>query len=221
MTKIPAKVESRIRAGLKKYQKVLSDARNRDVNESDTVIIITDFLNEVLGFDKYTDITTEYSIRGGYCDLAVKFGAEVQYLIEAKAIGVSLKETHLRQALTYSAQQGINWVVLTNGRTWQTHKLHFEQPIRNELIFEIDLLSVEPKDKDAIEQLFLLSKEGMAKSAIQAFKEQKDACSPISDRSDSIIGFPTRCRSSGTSTHFVGSENHAGQCCRTSERRGA
>ena len=179
MATLPGKVESRISSGLKKYQKLFRDAKDRDVNESDTVLIISDFLNEVLGFDKYTEVTTEYAIRGTFVDLAVKLGSEVQYLIEAKAIGVTLKDQHLRQALMYAAQHGIDWVVLTNGGVWQAHKLCFEQPIRNELVFELDLLSAGHRNADTLEQLFLLSKEGMANSAIQEFLEQKDACSPF------------------------------------------
>ena len=179
MAKLPGKVESRISSGLKKYQKLFRDAKDRDVNESDTVLIISDFLNEVLGFDKYTEVTTEYATRGTFVDLAVKLGSEVQYLIEAKAIGVTLRDQHLRQALMYAAQHGIDWVVLTNGGVWQAHKLCFEQPIRNKLVFELDLLSAGHRNADTLEQLFLLSKEGMAKWAIQEFQEQKDACSPF------------------------------------------
>lgn len=43
MTKLPLKVDSRISSGLKKYQKLFADAKHRDVNESDTLVIITVF----------------------------------------------------------------------------------------------------------------------------------------------------------------------------------
>jgi hypothetical protein len=35
---VPAKVASRIAAGLKKFQPILEAAKSRDVNESDTVV---------------------------------------------------------------------------------------------------------------------------------------------------------------------------------------
>lgn len=35
----------------------------RDVNESDTCVIISDFLADVLGYDKYGEVTTEFAIR--------------------------------------------------------------------------------------------------------------------------------------------------------------
>jgi hypothetical protein len=45
MAAIPKKTEARIRAGIKKYKGVVRNAKDRDVNESDTVTIITDILS--------------------------------------------------------------------------------------------------------------------------------------------------------------------------------
>jgi hypothetical protein len=180
MPNVPNRVAERIIAGLKKYPKIVVAARDRDINEADTVVIVTDFLSEVLGFDKYSgEITTEFSIRGTYCDLAVKVDGKVLYLLEVKAIGLALKEGHLRQAVHYAADHGVDWVVLTNGATWNIYKVRFEKPIAHELVFSLDIASAQPRDGDTIERLFLLSKEGLAKSAIDAFREQKQACNPL------------------------------------------
>ena len=95
MGTISKKVLDRLGKNVGKYQRVLKAARDRDVNESDTVTIITDMLGSVFGFDKYTDITSEQAIRGTYCDLAVNLDGKIKYLIEVKAIGLTLKENHL------------------------------------------------------------------------------------------------------------------------------
>lgn len=179
MPTVPKRVSARISSELRRYQKVLALARDRDVNESDTVVIIGDFLHDVLGFEKYSEITTEFSIRGTYCDLAVKTGTKIHYLLEAKAIGVSLKERHLRQATGYAATHGVDWVVLTNGIRWLVYRMHFDKPVRSDLAFSLDLLSVSPRDKEALEQLYLISREGIKKSAIQEYQEHKDACNPF------------------------------------------
>jgi hypothetical protein len=50
---IPKKVADRLAAGLKRFKPVLESAKDRDVNESDTSLIVTDMLAEVFGFDKY------------------------------------------------------------------------------------------------------------------------------------------------------------------------
>ncbi len=83
MLSIPKRVEDRLIAGLKKFQPVLADAKKRDINESDTVVILNDLLAEVLGYAKYLEITGEFAVRGTYCDLAIKLDNKLQVLIEA------------------------------------------------------------------------------------------------------------------------------------------
>ena len=68
------RVADRISSQLKKYQAVLGEAQARDISESDTVVIVVDMLADVLGYRKYSEITTEHAIRGSYVDLAVKGG---------------------------------------------------------------------------------------------------------------------------------------------------
>ena len=63
---VPARVLSRLVSGLKKFQPILENAKTRDVNESDTVTILADILQDVFGYDKYTDITSEHAIRGTF-----------------------------------------------------------------------------------------------------------------------------------------------------------
>jgi hypothetical protein len=167
-------------AQLKTFQNIFNSAKTRDINESDTVMIITDFLSQALGWDKYSEITTEFAIRNTYCDLAIKTNDIIHYLIEVKAIGLELKDIHLRQALDYAANQGIDWVILTNGIEWQIHKVLFQKPIDNELIFSFDILSIEVKDDEAIYQLFLLSKEGVNKSALDEYQKKVQATNRFS-----------------------------------------
>jgi hypothetical protein len=171
MARIPKKTADRIVKHLGKFQKVLRDAQDRDVNESDTVTIITDMLGSVFGYDKYTDVTSEQAIRGTYCDLAIKHGGVVKFIIEVKAIGLTLKENHLRQAIGYGANHGIPWIVLTNGIEWEVYKIGFEQPISCDQILAFNMLELSPRKADHQEMLYLLSKEGLAKSAIEDFDE--------------------------------------------------
>jgi hypothetical protein len=169
---IPKKVADRISAGLKRFKPVIESAKSRDVNESDTSMIVTDMLADVFGFDKYSEITREYAIRGTYCDLAVKVESKLQTLIEVKAINVALKENHVKQAVDYAANQGVEWVVLTNGQIWKVFSVSFSKPISADLVLELDLLSLDHNDEDAVEDLFLLSKEGLARSGLDAYNDQ-------------------------------------------------
>ena len=177
MIVIPAKVKDRLTTGIKKYQPVLVTAKSRDINESDTVTIITDILSDVFGFDKFLEITSEYAIRGTFVDLAIKLGGTLQILIEVKAIGLGLKDSFVKQAIDYAANQGIEWVVLSNGVTWQIYKVSFSKPISFDLILEIDFLSLNPRNPDHLENLYLLTREGIGKSILEKYHAQKQALS--------------------------------------------
>jgi len=172
MAKIPKKVIDRFIKSTGKFQKVLEIAKDRDVNESDTVAIIGDIFAEVFGYDKYLEITSEFAVRSTYCDLALKVADKVQFLIEAKAIGIDLKETHMKQAVDYGANHGVQWVVLTNGIEWQIYRIRFEQPINYDLVFSYDFLSLNPRDEKDQESLFILAKEALAKNAREDFYEK-------------------------------------------------
>jgi hypothetical protein len=87
---LPKKVVERLTLNLKRYQTILAEAKNRDISESDTVVILADMLAELLGYKKYIEITTEFAIRGTYVDLAVKVGEDVRFLVEVKAINIDL-----------------------------------------------------------------------------------------------------------------------------------
>ena len=177
MASIPAKVAERLVAGIKKFQPILEAAKARDVNESDTVIIVTDMLSDVFGYDKYSEITSEYVIRGTYVDLAIKLEGHLQMLIEVKAIGSDLKDAHIRQAVDYGANQGVDWILLTNGASWQIYKVNFGKPVDQELILEIDFLGLSPRNADDIEDLFLITREGLMKSMLGEYHAQRQALS--------------------------------------------
>ena len=80
MVKLTTKTRERLSTGLKKFQPILTRAKEADINESDTVTIITDMLCEIFGYDKYAQITSEFAIKKTYCDIAIKLGEKVSEL---------------------------------------------------------------------------------------------------------------------------------------------
>ncbi len=166
---IPKRVKERIKAGLRRFRKVLEAARRADRSEQDTVTIVTDMLAEVLGYDKYTEVTGEYQIRGTYCDIAVKIEGKVVYLIEVKAIDKELRNSHLRQSCDYAAKEGIEWVVLTNGIEWHVHRMLFEKPVSSEEAFVMNVLEGDAEELE--EQAFVLSREGMVRRSLDEYHE--------------------------------------------------
>lgn len=174
---VSAKVAARIAAGIKRFQPILEAAKARDVNEADTVVIVNDMLQEVFGYDKYEDITSEHAIRGTYCDLAIKVAGTLSALLEVKAIGLDLKESYVRQAVDYAANQGVDWVILTTGVWWRVYKVIFGKPIDQEVVMQFNFLELNPKNDDHIELLAVISKESWQKAALGEFHAQKQALS--------------------------------------------
>lgn len=177
MASIPKKVAERLVSGLKRYQPILAAAKARDVGETDTVTIIKDMLADVFGYDKYSELTSEYAIRGTFCDLAVKLDGKLSTLIEVKAIGIDLKEQHVKQAVDYAANQGVDWVLLTNGNRWCVYHVLFTRPIQTELVVDIDFSVLSARSEADIELLYLWCKEGWQRSALGDFHTQKQALS--------------------------------------------
>jgi predicted type IV restriction endonuclease len=174
---VPARFSERAKTAIRRYQKVLESAKKRDVNESDTSVIVKDMLSDILGYDKYEDITTELAVRSTFCDLAIKVKGRLQYLIEVKSIGTDLKDNHLRQAIEYGSREGVEWVLLTNGAVWQAHRIRFEQPIDHDLVFEVNLIDGVEKPSEIVEKLYLISKDAGNASQIDLYWKHKEATS--------------------------------------------
>ena len=174
---IPKKVSERIAAGVKKYQPILAAAKTRDVGETDTVTIIKDMLSEIFGYDKYAELTSEHCIRGTYCDLAIKLDGKLVTLIEVKAIGIDLRDQHVKQAVDYAANQGVDWVLLTTGMRWCVYHVEFTKPIKHELLVDIDFGTINTRTQDDMDMLYLWCKEGWQRSALGEFEAQKQALS--------------------------------------------
>lgn len=175
MANIPSVVSKRLISTVPKFKKILAKAKEMDVNESDTVTIITDMLNEIFGFDKYSEITREFAIQGTYCDLAIKMESEIEYLIEVKAIGLELNEKHLKQAINYASREGVKWVILTNGITWKVYCVTLQDKVQHEHVFTIDFEDINAKTKETQEQLFLLCKRGIQKDLISEYYEHRQS----------------------------------------------
>ena len=174
---IPKKVSERLVAGVKQFQPILTAAKARDVGESDTVTIVKDMLGGVFGYDKYSEVTSEFAIRGTYCDLAIKMDGVLKTLIEVKAIGLELKDHHAKQAVDYAANQGVDWVVLTNGIKWRVYHLIFAKPIDQELVVDIDFCALNSRVQSDLDSLFLWCEEGWVRSALTEFQEHRQALS--------------------------------------------
>jgi predicted type IV restriction endonuclease len=171
-----------LKSFLKTNLKSLQALVDRDVVEADTRTFVTDLLVEGLGYDKYEELTAEYLVKGEFADIGIRVDKKLLAFVEIKRVGTELKDSHLRQVKNYAANEGVEWVILTNGRIWQTYHISNTTPIEHELLFEVDLL-MDSSPSDKVSQLWQLSKTAMNKGVINETWQSAAAVNNTSIRS--------------------------------------
>ncbi len=132
-------------------------------------------LGEMLGYDKFFDVTTEYKIKGQFADYGVKIDDKLKFLIEVKAIGINLNDNHIFQAASYASTEGVEWVILTNLREWNVYHLSFGSRIDQDLVLSLNF--ADAKTAGFAENFAYLHKETIKKNLIKDLWNQRIAMS--------------------------------------------
>jgi hypothetical protein len=147
------------------------------LDESATRIMTNYFLTDILGYKELDEIKTEYRIRSEYADYVVQLKRKKHFVVEVKSIDLDLNEKHLRQSLSYAANEGIDWVLLLNGREIQLFRVNFGKPISTTLIYKLDLMNNDDFKK-APELLWNLTKKAVEKGDLEIFWKRTNALTP-------------------------------------------
>ena len=169
----------RMKAAIKKFSKPLADLVARDANEGDTRLLVTDMLCDGFGFDKYTELTTEYRVKGEFADYGIRLEKDLIAFLEVKRVATKLAAKHLRQVESYAVNEGVEWVILTSGVIWQVYHITGGLPIIVDLALEVDLLGESTLAQKA-NQLYYLTKESLKRRQIDSLWQAKRATSPKS-----------------------------------------
>lgn len=167
-----------IKDNLKTYKRKYLRKEFSAVDESATRIMINYFLTEILGYKELEEIKTEYRIRQEYADYVVQLKRKKHFVVEVKSIDIDINEKHLRQSLSYAANEGIDWILLLNGREIQLYRVNFGKPISTTLIYKIDLLSTDDFKK-APELIWFLTKRAVEKGELETFWKKTTALNPV------------------------------------------
>ncbi len=162
---------------IKEYKKKFLDKPLGELDESGTRLLINHFLTEMLGYETLSEVKTEYMIKGTYADYVIQIGGKRHFLVEVKALSLSLSSNHLRQSINYGANEGIDFVLLTNGKVFELYKVLFEKPISHELIFTINLADL-TNIKVIADQLQYLHKDSVLKKGLEVLWDRHSALSP-------------------------------------------
>lgn len=168
MIRVPAKNKKIISQELKKFQIHIQNlvSKGKVATEEDARILINDILSDVLGFDKYNDLKTEFKDKNGRLDYVVKLSEgpnarkkdKHDFIIEAKSTAVELKEDHVNQTLSYCLSMSVDYFVLTNLKEWQLYRvINTKNKTGAELIWDVNLLNGSDIDTMA-EEMYVFSK---------------------------------------------------------------
>jgi hypothetical protein len=164
---------------LREYRKKwLGKSKGKSLNEADTRICVNDFLTDVLGYQMHEEIKTEYAIRGQYADYIIQLKRKKQFVVEVKAMEIDLNAKHLHQAMRYAYEEGIDWVLLTNGMGIELHRVIFSKPVSTVQIFKFDLSDLSQIEK-ASDAIVNLTKRAVEKSELEEYWKRFDALSPM------------------------------------------
>jgi predicted type IV restriction endonuclease len=175
-----ATAKARIAGGLKRLAKPTVMLREKDAAEADTRHLVTDFLVDVLGYDKYENLTAEFNVKGDWADYGIRIEKQLIAFVEVKRITQKLSVTHLRQVESYALKEGVQWAILTNAQVWQ---VYFVQPVKGQqsevtLVFEVDTLDESVRPSQKTDHLFLISREGLTKGLLEKYRSAQNAVAP-------------------------------------------
>lgn len=168
---------------LSRFATAFREARDRGANESDTVMYLVKFFEDVLGYDSLKgEISKEVAIKDRYCDIGLKVDGAIRLLVEAKAASLkSLADKHIEQAENYASRSAMPWVLLTNGVEWRLYHLSFGDGIEHAVAFEFNFLEELERDPEAMWAKFeLLTRASMKKDLLEDFWQQKKVLSAAS-----------------------------------------
>ena len=163
---------------VKEYHRKYLKNAPAELDESGTRLMVNHFLIEVLGFAPIEEVKTEYMIRGTYADYVIQLKGKRHFLVEVKALGFNLADKHLRQAVNYGANEGIDWALLTNGRQFDFYRIIFGKPIDSKRVLSIDL-SDTSKLKDNVEGLQFLHKSAIENKGLDTLWNRCTALDPV------------------------------------------
>ncbi|MGB3946310.1 MAG: type I restriction enzyme HsdR N-terminal domain-containing protein [Candidatus Saccharimonadales bacterium] len=161
-------------AKIKDYKKRYLRKEFTKENESATRIMVNNFLTDILGYRELEEIRTEYRIRSEYADYVIQLKRKKHFVVEVKSIQLDINDKHLNQSLAYAANEGIDWILLVNGRQVQLYRVNFNKPVTTTLIYKLDLTNAEDLKK-APYHLWFLTKKAVERGELEQFWKRSNA----------------------------------------------
>ena len=107
------------------------------LNEVDTERIVVEPILEALGYGPLDYRKQVQGVGANYPDYLILPGSDQRWVLEAKEWDLRLDERWERQAVNYANNNGAQWAVLTNGRTWWVYNTRVPGDLSQQRVHEI------------------------------------------------------------------------------------
>ncbi|WP_047868621.1 hypothetical protein [Nocardiopsis sp. RV163] len=187
-----ASVRGRVAAAVDRLSGPLADLLERDANDGDTRMLVTDFFSVGLNFSKYQDMTTEYRTSGDSIDYAIVLDGKLFAPVEVRRVGQELDQRNIQVSRRLAVEEGAEWVILTNGRLWKVYHLRPDGDGGNR---PVEVVDVDLTDADAyqrnIDALFHITREAVDRGRLDTLRKWNEAveAAPVAEvlRSDAVV----------------------------------
>ena len=156
-------VRGRLRTEFRLLVRSISALIAADADEDKTRLVVSNFLRDGLGFD-----TSEFAGHG------VRVDGLLMAYVEVKRCSQALD---MRQVQKYAVSEGVEWIILTNGRVWHVYHLTGGLPVIIDRVLQADLIS---DGSAALKSLFYVSKEALRRGLLDDLWKAKTATTPRS-----------------------------------------
>ncbi len=152
----------RLREELASISAKVEEAKQRGapiwpLNEANTERIVIEPVLKALGYGDLDYMAQPQGVGADYPDYIVLPGLDQRWILEVKQLDARLDERHERQAVNYANNNGAQWAVLTNGRTWWIYNTRVPGDLTQQRVYQLSDLF----DETEAETLRYLSRKSM------------------------------------------------------------
>ncbi len=139
---------SKLQRAIDAYRAHFSHDRKKQVDKPGRLRSVDGFLADVLDYAPMTEIRTEQRHGDARADRVVQVKGVRQFLVMAIAMAAIDRDERVRGAVQCGAQEGVDWVLLTDGKEFELYRVRSIDPPEARLVFSIDLRNADHDGTD-------------------------------------------------------------------------
>ena len=156
------------------YKKKYMIKEDMGLKEPDVRSMIDYFLTKVLGFDEYGEIKTDHIADANHGDYVIHVNRMKHFVIEICVHGLNINDK--MKVVENAYNEGINWIVLTNGKNFLLYRIVNKNGLHCREAFNVNI-AIDDIDA-ACDSLVLLTRKCIDKKCLDQFWSKLEILDP-------------------------------------------